>query len=305
MPAVPDEFERLAAYEPFGGETLAPGQRRYVLLDVFASRPLEGNQLAVFTDARGIDEHVMQAIARELRLSETTFVLPARQDGDVWVRIFTPRIELPFAGHPVLGTAVAVAAALERDEVVLETGSGPVPVSIEAGGGHAGSGRMSQPVPSWREFQQPAELLAALGVERSLLPIEIYDNGPSHVYVELGAPAEVAALEPDLRALAKVAGQAGVSCVAASDGRYKSRMFAPGAGIDEDPATGSAAGPLAVHLARHGRIAFGEEIEIVQGVEILRPSLLRACARGSSDRIESVHVAGEAVVLACGRMRVS
>jgi trans-2,3-dihydro-3-hydroxyanthranilate isomerase len=160
---------------------------------------------------------------------------------------------------------------------------------------------MSQPLPSREDFEAPAELLAALGVERSGLPIEAYRNGPRHVYVELSSPAAVAAVQPNLGALGRL-GEIGVSCFAGSGERFKSRMFAPGLGVAEDPATGSAAGPLAVHLARHGRIAFGTEIEIAQGEEILRPSLLRARAFGSAEQLERVEVGGSAVILAAGRL---
>jgi predicted PhzF superfamily epimerase YddE/YHI9 len=148
---------------------------RYELCDVFTDRPLAGNALAVFTDADGMDGATMQALARETHLSESSFVLsPAAADATAAIRIFTPTMELPFAGHPTLGTAFVLAAREGR--------------------------------------------------------------------------------------------------------AWKCRVFAPGEGIAEDPATGAAAGPLAVHLARHGRIAFGDEIVIEQGVEIGRPSTLHACA---------------------------
>src|SRR5205807_880809 len=120
-----------------------------------------------------------------------------------------------------------------------------------------------------------SELLRALGIAGSRLPIEVYENGPRHVYVALESEQAVAALAPDLRALADQGGLC-VSCFAGSNRRYKTRMFAPALGVNEDPATGSAAGPLAWHLARHAQIAFGEEIEIRQGAEIGRPSQLYA-----------------------------
>jgi len=161
------------------------------------------------------------------------------------------------------------------------------------------SGRMQQPIPTWRPYEREAELLAALGVRRSRLPVIAYKNGPLHVYVELESEAEVAALRPDLTALAGLA-EVGANCFAGSGKRWKTRMFAPAHGVAEDPATGSAAGPLALHLARHGRIAFGDEIEIRQGVEIQRPSLLRARVMGSADRVERIEVAGAAVIVARG-----
>ena len=275
------------------------GAHRYVLADVFTDTPLEGNQLAVFTDAAELSSRDMQRLARELNLSETVFVLPAQRGGDVRVRIFTPACELPFAGHPVLGCAIVVGAAMERTALTLETGVGPVPVRLARGGDGVAGGWMQQAIPSWRPYEHEAELLAALGVKRSRLPVEAYPNGPLHVYVELEGEEEVVALRPDLRALAELEGL-GANCFAGSGSRWKTRMFAPALGVSEDPATGSAAGPLAVHLARHGRIAFGEEIEIRQGAEVGRPSLLHARAVGSAERIERVEVGGSAVIVARG-----
>jgi trans-2,3-dihydro-3-hydroxyanthranilate isomerase len=293
-------FRALADFDPFAGPDGPSGSRRYLVLDVFSATPLEGNQLAVFTDASGMGTTEMQSLARELKLSETVFMLSPRKGGDAMVRIFTPAAELPFAGHPVLGSATVLAGALGQDRVVLETGSGPVEVTFDARGRRTASGWMSQPLPSWKEFGASAALLEAIGVEASGLPVEVYSNGPSHVYVELSSREAVAALEPDIGALGRL-GEIGVSCFAGADGSYKTRMFAPGLGVAEDPATGSAAGPLVVHLARHGRVGFGEEIEIEQGAEILRPSLLRARAFGSAERLERVEVGGSAVIVAAGR----
>jgi trans-2,3-dihydro-3-hydroxyanthranilate isomerase len=277
---------------------------RYVLCDVFTDTPLTGNQLAVFTDGRGLDDETMQSIARELKLSETTFVFPAEQGGHAKVRIFTPATELPFAGHPTLGTAFVLAAPMQLLEIRLETGMGIVPVRLEREGDRIVFGRMEQPLPSIEPYEPEAELLSALGVENSELPVERYDNGAQHVYVALGSEDEVARLRPDLNRLAELEGVVGTNCFAGADGRWKTRMFAPAGGVPEDPATGSAAGPLALHLARHGRIAFGDEIEITQGVEIDRPSTLYARADGSADNVERVEVGGAAVVIARGELQV-
>jgi trans-2,3-dihydro-3-hydroxyanthranilate isomerase len=275
---------------------------RYVVADVFTDRPLTGNQLAVFTDARELPEELMQPLAREMNLSETVFVLPSEGDGDVRVRIFTPAIELPFAGHPILGTAFVLAGPLQRDEIALETLSGVIPVRLERDGPRIVFGWMTQPVPTWKPFGHEQELLAALGVERSELPVEEYDVGP-HVYVALASAEQVAALQPDLSAL-KGIDVVGVNCFAPSDSGWKTRMFAPAFGVNEDPATGSAAGPLSVHLARHGRTAWGEEIEISQGAEIGRSSKLHARADGDGDRVERVQVGGSAVIVARGEFRL-
>jgi trans-2,3-dihydro-3-hydroxyanthranilate isomerase len=277
---------------------------RYVICDVFTARPLEGNPLAVFTDARGIPEPLLQPLARELHLSETVFCYPARGAGHVRIRIFTPSHELPFAGHPVLGSAFVLAAPLQLSEIVLETGAGPVPVRIERDGPRIVFGRMVQPVPRVEPFPETASLLRALGVERSALPVELYDNGPRHLFVALGSETEVAAVEPDFQALARVLPRGTTSCFAGAGRCWKTRAFAPGAGVMEDPATGSAAGPLACHLARHGRTTFGEEIEIRQGAEIGRPSVLFARADGTTAAIERVEVGGSAVTVARGEFRL-
>lgn len=274
---------------------------RYVVADVFTETPLAGNQLAVFTDARDIPEELLQRLAREMNFSETVFVYPAAGDGHVRIRIFTPATELPFAGHPVLGTAFVLAGPLQLQEIHLEMGVGVVPVRLEREEARIVFGWMQQPIPHWESFDREAELLAALGVERSGLPVELYDLGP-HVYVELDSPERVAALEPDLAVLAGI--HAGVNAFAGAGSRWKTRMFAPAFGVAEDPATGSAAGPLAVHLARHGRIGFGEEIEIEQGAEIARPSRLYARVEGSSEQIERVEVGGSAVIVARGEFRL-
>jgi trans-2,3-dihydro-3-hydroxyanthranilate isomerase len=302
---VPADLELIAAFEPFArtASELAANARRYVVLDVFTDTPLEGNALAVFTDARDLAPEVMQRIARELNLSETVFVLPPERGGDVRVRIFTPAEELPFAGHPVLGSASVVASALQRPAVTLETPAALVALELRLDGERAAFGRMRQPLPTWRPYERSRELLAALGVERSALPLEVYDNGPSYAYVELESEDALAALAPDMRALAELAPTC-ASCYAGSGERWKMRMFAPGAGVPEDPATGSAAGPLAVHLCRHGRVAFGTEVEIRQGAEIGRPSLLYARAQGSAELLESVEVAGSAVIVASGSFRL-
>jgi trans-2,3-dihydro-3-hydroxyanthranilate isomerase len=276
---------------------------RYVVVDVFTDTPLEGNQLAVFTDARELASEQMQRLAREMNFSESVFVFPPEGGGDVRIRIFTPANELPFAGHPILGTAFVLGGPLQRVLIRLETGAGVVPVELEREGPQIVFGRMEQPIPEWEPYEREAELLAALGVERSGLPVEAYRNGPLHVYVELESEEAVAALQPDMAALAELA-EVGANCFAGSGGRWKTRMFAPAHGVAEDPATGSAAGPLAVHLARHARIGFGDEIEIRQGAEIGRPSTLYAKAEGSAERIERVEVGGSAVVVARGEFRL-
>jgi trans-2,3-dihydro-3-hydroxyanthranilate isomerase len=280
-----------------------PTTLRYVHVDVFTDTALTGNQLAVFTDARALDAATMQALAREVGFSETTFVLPAESGGTARMRIFTPAAELPFAGHPTLGTAWVLASPLQLPLVQLETGSGIIPVEIERD--HSGApafGRMVQPTPTVEPYAEQERLLAALGVEASRLPVESYDNGPVFTVVTLDSPEAVASLRPDLGALEDLG--VNVSCVAGSGAAWKTRMFAPGLGVPEDPATGAAAGPLACHLCRHGLVEWAEWIEISQGVEIGRPSTLFARADGGAEGIERVQVGGRAVVVARGEFRL-
>jgi trans-2,3-dihydro-3-hydroxyanthranilate isomerase len=279
-----------------------PASYRYVVADVFTETPLQGNQLAVFTDAREIPEHLLQPIAREMAFSETVFVYSPVEGGHARIRIFTPVQEIPFAGHPTLGTAFVLAQPMQLEEIRLETGNGIVPVRLEREGPRIVFGRMEQPLPSIESFDE-APVLTALGVERSELPVEVYDNGIRHVYVALASEEQVAGLEPDFAALAKLE-TVGVNTFAGSGTHWKNRMFAPGSGVAEDPATGSAAGPLALHLARHGRIGWGEEIRIEQGAEVGRPSTLYARADGSPDAVERVEVGGSAVVVARGEFRL-
>ena len=280
---------------------------RYTIADVFTDVPLQGNQVAVFTDASGLSDELMQRTAREMNLSETVFAFRAEDpNAHLRVRIFTPATELPFAGHPVLGTAFVVGRAMGSNVVRLQSGLGVVPVTLErAGAGEPTYGEMEQFVPALEPFDAVDELVAALGgaPDAGALPIAAYRNGPVHVYVEFPSEESVAALRPDLGALGRL-GAYGINCFAGSGQRWKTRMFGPALGVAEDPATGSAAGPLAVHLARHGRVAFGTDIEIVQGVEIGRRSVLRARAEGSAERIERVFVGGSAVIVARGEYRL-
>lgn len=278
-----------------------PGESHpYFVVDVFTDTALEGNQLGVFADGRPFSTEQMQKIARELNLSETIFILPPERGGDVRIRIFTPGAELPFAGHPVLGGAFVAGTALGLDEVRLETANGVVPVRLERAGGRVVFGWMTQPAVSPQPYDRAEELLAALGIRESLLPVEVYENGPRHVFVALPDEAAVAGLTPDLGALAGH-DRVGVNCFAGSGTRWKTRMFGPAVGVAEDPATGSAAGPLVVHLGRHGVVPFGTTIEIRQGAEIGRPSLLHARATAAD---EGPEVGGVAVVVAAGRYRV-
>ncbi|MGI5196863.1 PhzF family phenazine biosynthesis protein [Streptomyces sp. CA-288835] len=275
----------------------------YVIVDVFTTVALEGNPLAVFLSAADIPAGRMQLIAREMNLSETTFVLPARGDGDRRVRIFTPVNELPFAGHPVLGTAAVLGKSMARSRLRLETEAGTIPVDLQYPSEGTVSACMRQPIPVWEPYRLQEDLLDALGIKSSTLPVDAYRNGPRHVYVGVDSEAALSRVQPDLRALARHPDMAAI-CFAGSGKRWRMRMFSPAYGVAEDAATGSAAGPLAVHLARYGLVPFGQQIEILQGVEMGRPSHMSARADGTGQRPHTVEVSGSAVITAYGTLLV-
>jgi trans-2,3-dihydro-3-hydroxyanthranilate isomerase len=185
--------------------------------------------------------------------------------------------------------------------IALETGVGIVEVELERDdSGRIVFGRMQQPLPEVRPVAATEALFAALGVTGSELPVELYDNGTTHIFVALRNEAAVAGLSPDIGAIAALA-VTGVNCFAGSGARWKTRMFWPGG---EDAATGSAAGPLAVHLCRHGLVEWGEWIENSQGDEIGRPSTLFALADGRDGEATRVLVGGRAVIVARGEFRL-
>jgi trans-2,3-dihydro-3-hydroxyanthranilate isomerase len=275
---------------------------RYVVADVFTDTALTGNQLAVFTDGRDVDDETMQKLAKEMNFSETVFVLPASDGAHARIRIFTPVAELPFAGHPVLGSAYVLAGPMQLGEIRLETQVGVIPVTLEREGARITFGWMSQPVPQHEPFAEAIAVEELLGIQ-SQLPVELYHQGPGFAYLEVASREALAALSPDFAALARITDY-GISCFAGAGSSWRTRMFAPASGVPEDPATGSAAGPLAMHLARHGRIAFGDEIQISQGDEVGRPSKLYARVTGTPERTETIEVGGSAVIVARGEFRL-
>jgi trans-2,3-dihydro-3-hydroxyanthranilate isomerase len=272
---------------------------RFLILDVFTDRPLTGNQLAVFPDGGEVPEELRQDLAREIGFSETVFCDPPSHPtaGDVRARIFTPAVELPFAGHPVLGTAVAVGAP--GAVVTLECGIGPVPVELDRTGS---GGWMRQPLPTVEPWPDPVPLLDALGVAATVAPVERYENGPVHVVVAVGDEAVVRQLRPDLARVEALVGESVVSvCAVSGPGAVKTRVFCPGGGVPEDPATGSAAGPAGVHLLRHGLVDPGVQLTLSQGAELRRPSTLLVRVEGLPDAVASVSVGGSAVLVGEGR----
>ncbi|MFH8620065.1 PhzF family phenazine biosynthesis isomerase [Streptomyces sp. NPDC017979] len=276
----------------------------YVVVDAFARQPLTGNPVAVFFGSDDLTAEQMQRIAREMNLSESTFVLRPRHGGnDAHVRIFTPVNELAFAGHPLLGTAIALGARTDGHRLRIETAMGVIPFELDRVAGTVVAASMRQPVPVWEPFDRADELLESLGIETSTLPVDIYRNGPRHVLVGLASLEALSKLDPDHRALARFLDMA-VNCYAGSGRTWRNRMFSPAYGVVEDAATGSAAGPIAIHLARHGIARYGQDIEITQGVEIGRPSLMGACVQGRGDRVDSVDVHGHGVVTIEGILHV-
>ncbi len=270
------------------------GARRlpFVQIDVFASRPLEGNALAVFTDARGLSPHEMQAIARETNLSETTFVLPdpaASPGAPARVRIFTVGEEVPFAGHPTLGTAAALRGESGAREIVLALGVGEIPVAFEdrADGTF---GEMRQRDPVFGGVHPREEIARATGLAFTIVPVR--------------ALAPLRALRLDLaRAeeyLARTGG--GFFYFVAREtvdpaARLHARMIFYGG---EDPATGSAAGCCAAWMRRHGVAEPGERVAIEQGIEARRPSRILVRASGEGDGVTDVRVGGYVVEVARG-----
>jgi len=298
---------RVPGTKLWAGEPVGTGElvREFLIADVFTDTPLEGNQLGIFLDGRGLSDEMMLKATREMNFAETVFFLPPDdQDADAHVRIFTPGRELPFAGHPTLGSAWVLGAILGKQTVTLRTGMGPVRVELAREQDTITFGWMEQPVPTWGPFDRTAELLEALGTagKPGGLPVESYRNGPLTAYVEISTEEALNALDPDMRKLAGIPVNA--ACFTQTPNGCTTRMFAPALNVPEDPSTGSAAGPLAVHLARHGRIKFGDQIEIRQGACIHRPSVLYARADGTQDAIERVLVGGRAVIVARGEYRL-
>src|ERR687897_70567 len=183
----------------------------------------------VSTGAREIPEDMLQPLAREMNFSETVFVLPPEQGGHARIRIFTPATELRFAGHPTLGSAFVLAAPLQLGEIRLETKAGVIPVRLEREGARITFGWMEQLVPEVKAFPDEAALLAALRVDGSELPVEVYDNGMRFVYVALGSQDEVARVQPDFATLGDLLDGMGASIFGGSGTTWKTRMFAPDA----------------------------------------------------------------------------
>lgn len=283
---------------------------KYDLADVFTEHPIVGgNQLAVFaaTDTE-LPSHLMQAVALEMNLSETVFLAAAEDAGDVRVRMWSTVVEVDFAGHPLLGTACIVAHHRGLDEGTLrvETNVGIVPIAVHRKSPGRYTAWMDQPLP--RTSPVPADqgdqLLSVLGLENSELPITRYDAGIPHLYVMASTPEAVRAIVPDFAALGRVAGSSRINVFALTGaGTVVTRMFSPrDRGFPEDPACGSAAGPLVAHLVRYGLVASGQQITLSQGEMVNRPSTLYGAAVGDRDEISSIRVGGGVCLIGKGRL---
>ena len=276
---------------------------RYVLVDVFTDRPLTGNPLAVFTGAADLPQAARQAIAREMNLSETVFLGPGRDGAQASLHIHTPKRELPFAGHPVLGAAFVIGRSVQLDVIALATGKGVIAVALEREGAEVRFGWMAQPLPTREAFDDVQAVLQALGLTESLSPVEVYDNGVRHVFTEAKTLADLEALTPDSAALVRL-GDLGVNAFWTDGERVVTRMFAPAHGVYEDAATGSAAGPLGLHLRRHDRLRIKDPICIEQGASISRPSELFVRVHGDPSRPDALEVGGSAVLIGRGELKL-
>ncbi len=261
-------------------------RHEYTLVDVFTATKFGGNQLAVFRDGRGVEGPLMQAIAKELNLPETVFVLPAEQGGDHRLRIFTPARELPFAGHPTVGSAFVLAAGMDA-ALRLEEGVGVLGVTVRDG-----FTEMEQPLPTFERVDDRASVAASvsLGVAdlEPAVPVEIGSSGNRFTFVAVRTLDAVKRATPrDLTEAAFIF----TTQTTDPGSTVHGRMYAPWQGIAEDPATGSACGPLGAYLVRHG-LSDGTRIVVEQGYEMGRPSLLYVRIGGVADRITSVHVGG-------------
>jgi trans-2,3-dihydro-3-hydroxyanthranilate isomerase len=296
---------------------MSPELRRFsfVQLDVFSSRPFEGNALAVFSDGRGLSDQQMQALAREMNLSETTFVLPgdaaAERERGIRVRIFTVQKELPFAGHPTLGTAFALRGSTGVGEVALELNVGKVPVRFDEKPGQPVFGEMTQKDPEFalihdRETVVRATSLRDGDIDPSL-PVQTVSTGLTFTIVPLRGLDVMRRLQVDLASSTEYLQQSGggnffyfvTRETVDPAARLHARMLMYGG---EDPATGSAAGCSAAWMVAHGVAQPDEQVLIEQGVEMLRPSRIFVRASLRDNRVVNVRVGGNVVEVLRGQV---
>jgi len=286
----------------------------YVQMDVFTERRLEGNALAVFPDARGMSDAEMQAVARETRLSETTFVFPrepvVEREHGVRVRIFTPEEELPFAGHPTLGTAFALRERSGASEIALDLEVGRIPVEFTVEGGGRVFGEMRQVDPKMGESHSREEIARVAGLEvediATDLPIQTVSTGLAFAIVPLVTRKAAEKLALDWKRVAEYTERTEAKflyfvtreCVDREARLHARMIFYNG----EDPATGSAAGCAAAWMVEHGVAQADERVLIEQGLEAQRPSRIFVRAGKEGDRVVNVRVGGHAVEVMRGEL---
>ena len=283
-------------------------------VDVFTSTALEGNQLAVFTDARGLSDEEMQALAKEMNLSETTYVLPRdatlEREHGARVRIFTVTEELPFAGHPTLGTAFVLRGGGAMKEIVLHLNVGRVPVRFEETPGRPVFGEMTQAEPKFGTIHDREAVVRAAGLRDGdvdpSLPIQTVSTGVPFTVVPLRGLDIIRRLRVDLAASAAYLERSGGKFfyfvsreVVDPAARLHARMlFYNG----EDPATGSAGGCAAAWMVKHGVARSDERVLIEQGIEMGRPSRIFVRAALEDDRVVNVRVGGNVVEVMQGEV---
>jgi trans-2,3-dihydro-3-hydroxyanthranilate isomerase len=300
---------------------------KFYQADVFTGQPFGGNPVAVFPDAHGLSDHQLQQIAREMNLSETVFVLPPTdQAAVVRLRIFTPTQEIPFAGHPVLGTFYVLAqigliAATEGiTRVMQECNIGLFPVELHTSDGQVESVVMTQPKP---EFLGPVDAMedvykiaGALGLPKHTItdmkwPIEVVSTGLPVLIVPVRTLTAVRSIRPDASAIVDICSRFGANGImpfttvtVEPSATIHARMFAPSIGILEDPATGSASGALGAYLVQNGVVDVAPTIEIIveQGYEIERPSQILVRVESDDDIIQTVKVGGQCVMVVEGTL---
>jgi trans-2,3-dihydro-3-hydroxyanthranilate isomerase len=297
---------------------------RYLHLDVFTNSLFGGNQLAVFPDATGLSTETMQAMAKEMAYSESTFVLPKeRPDTDIRMRIFTPGAEMPMAGHPTVGSTFALAwekvIPAGQARWVFGLNIGPTPVDIDWRDGKPAFVWMNQNRPAFGptlDAARPAAAMLGLDVKdlrHPALPIQEVSCGVPFLFVPLETRGAVDRAVPDRTALSRLCRDSGLedravfvfSCEPGADkATVYSRMFAPNLGIYEDPATGSASGPLGCYLVRHGVVPRdrADTILSLQGNAMGRPSWIHIAIGTKGDEITSVRVGGESVLAGEGNL---
>jgi len=285
-------------------------RRRFATLDVFTDRRFAGNPLAVVLDAEALDAAAMQAIAREFNHPETVFVFaPADPAHRARVRIFTPARELPFAGHPTVGTAVLLGARDGGRDLVLEEGIGAVRCTLELTSAGGGSARFT--IPQLPAEAGPTADVAAIAAALTLAPSDMGEGRPARwsaglpfTFVPIAGLAAMVSCRPDLAKFGAAFGAGGAAYAFCNETvepghHFHARMFAPGMGVPEDPATGSAAAAFAGVLAR--RLSDGTHTVVIeQGYEMGRPSLIRLAMEIAAGRLVSASIGGDAVIVTEG-----